>query len=205
MGVGDDIPQTLRELGVQVQMLTGEDLATSDLKQFDVIITGIRAYEVRKDLVAVNQRLMNYVQEGGTYIVQYNKYAFNRVQYGPYPFQIRRPHDRVTREEAPVKILQPDHPVFNVPNKITEEDFKGWVQERGLYFLGEWDDRYTPLMSSQDPGEAPKAGGLIETRYGEGRYIYTGYAWFRQLPAGVPGALRFFANLISLPKTTLVP
>ncbi|MDP6050933.1 MAG: PIG-L family deacetylase [Candidatus Latescibacteria bacterium] len=205
MGVGDDIPQTLRELGVQVQMLTGEDLATSDLKQFDVIITGIRAYEVRKDLVAMNQRLMNYVQEGGTYIVQYNKYAFNRAQYGPYPFQIRRPHDRVTREEAPVKILQPDHPVFNVPNKITEEDFKGWVQERGLYFLGEWDDRYTPLMSSQDPGEAPKAGGLIETRYGEGRYIYTGYAWFRQLPAGVPGALRFFANLISLPKTTFVP
>ena len=205
MGVGDDIPQTLGELGVDVQMLTEEDLASADLNQFDVILTGIRAYEVRSDLVAMNQRLMDYLKAGGTYIVQYNKYAFNRAQYGPYPFQIHRPHDRVTREEAPVKILEPNHPVFNTPNKITEEDFKGWVQERGLYFMGEWDERYTPLMSSQDPGEEPKAGGLLETRYGEGRYIYTGYAWFRQLPAGVPGALRLFGNLISLPKTALVP
>lgn len=205
MGVGDDIPQTLNELGVDVHLLGEEDLASADLKQFDVIITGIRAYEVRSDLTAMNKRLMDYVQAGGTFIVQYNKYAFNRAQYGPYPFQIHRPHDRVTREEAPVKILQPNHPAFNVPNKITDNDFNGWVQERGLYFLGEWDPRYTPLMSSQDPGEAPKEGGLVETRYGEGRYIYTGYAWFRQLPAGVPGALRLFANLISLPKTALTP
>ena len=198
MGTGDQVPLVLEQMGLQVRLLTGEDLATADLGAFDLIIAGIRAYEVRDDLVAVNQRLLDYVQAGGVYIVQYNKYAFNLDQYGPYPFQIHRPHDRVTREDAPVEILVPDHPVFNRPNRITEADFEGWVQERGLYFQGEWDPRYTPLMASRDPGEPPKAGGLLEARYGKGRYIYTGYAWFRQLPAGVPGAVRLFANLIGL-------
>ena len=140
------------------------------------------------------------MRNGGTYIVQYNQYVFNRTQFSPYPAHISRPHDRVTREEAPVEILEPDHPIFNVPNKISKKDFAGWVQERGLYFWGEWDERYTPLMASWDPGEEPKAGGLLEARYGKGRYIYTGYAWFRQLPAGVPGAYRIFSNLLSLPK-----
>ncbi len=198
MGTGDQVPLTLQQMGVQVHMLTKEDLANSDLGAYDLIIAGIRAYEVRQDLVAVNQRLLDYVEAGGVYIVQYNKYAFNRNQYGPYPFRINRPHDRVTREDAPVDILVPDHPVFNSPNRITASDFEGWVQERGLYFLGEWDPRYTPLMASHDPGETPRAGGLVEARYGKGRYIYTGYAWFRQLPAGVPGAVRLFANLLSL-------
>ena len=198
MGSGDQVPVTLEQMGVRVRMLTGEDLATADLGAFDLIIAGIRAYEVREDLVALNHRLLDYVKAGGVYIVQYNKYAFNRDRYGPYPFRINRPHDRVTREDAPVEILVPDHPVFNRPNRITEADFDGWIQERGLYFLGEWDPRYTPLMASQDPGETPREGGLVEARYGEGRYIYTGYAWFRQLPAGVPGAVRLFANLISL-------
>lgn len=198
MGTGDQVPATLEQMGVRVELLTKEDLAAADLGVFDLIIAGIRAYEVRRDLIAVNQRLLDYVAAGGVYIVQYNKYAFNREQYGPYPFRINRPHDRVTRESAPVDILVPDHPVFNRPNRITEADFEGWVQERGLYFLGEWDSRYTPLMASQDPGETPRAGGLVEARYGKGRYIYTGYAWFRQLPAGVPGAVRLFANLVSL-------
>ena len=200
MGTGDQVPVTLEQMGVRVQLLTREDLATADLGAFDLIIAGIRAYEVRPDLVAVNRRLLDYVEAGGVYIVQYNKYAFNRAQYGPYPYWINRPHDRVTREDAPVEILVPDHPVFNRPNRITDADFEGWVQERGLYFLGEWDPRYTPLMASQDPGEPPRGGGLVEARYGKGRYIYTGYAWFRQLPAGVPGAVRLFANLVSLAK-----
>ena len=205
MGAGDGIPQALEQLGVQVHMLESDDLSRGDLNTYDVIVAGIRAYEVRRDLVSLNHRLLEYVREGGTYIVQYNKYAFNGAQYGPYPTRIHRPHDRVTREEAPVTILKPDHPVFNVPNKIVESDFDGWVQERGLYFLGEWDPKYTPLMSSNDPGEDPKHGGLVEARYGKGRYIYTGYAWFRQLPAGVPGAYRIFANLLSLPKTQPAP
>ena len=200
MGTGDQVPLVLERMGVQVRLLTGEDLSAADLGAYDLIIAGIRAYEVRPDLVAVNRRLLDYVEAGGVYIVQYNKYAFNQAQYGPYPFRIDRPHDRVTREDAPVSLLVPDHPVFNRPNRITEADFEGWVQERGLYFLGEWDPRYTPLMASQDPGETPRAGGLVEARYGKGRYIYTGYAWFRQLPAGVPGAVRLFANLISLAK-----
>jgi len=200
MGTGDRVPHTLRQLGLQIQMLTTLELTTSDLGEFDLIIAGIRAYEVRHDLVAANQRLLDYVKSGGLYIVQYNRYVLNQKHYGPYPFRINRPHDRVTQEDAPVKILVPDHPIFNNPNQITEADFEGWVQERGLYFLGEWDHRYTPLMASQDKGETPREGGLVEARYGKGRYIYTGYAWFRQLPAGVPGALRLFTNLISLAK-----
>lgn len=205
MGSGDQVPLVLEQMGLQVRLLTGEDLATADLDAFDLILAGIRAYEVREDLIAVNQRLLDYVEAGGVYIVQYNKYAFNLDQYGPYPFQIHRPHDRVTREDAPVDILVPDHPVFNRPNRITDADFEGWVQERGLYFQGEWDPRYTPLMASQDPGEPPRGGGLLEARYGKGRYIYTGYAWFRQLPAGVPGAVRLFANLIGLAAENRAP
>ncbi|MBI4551922.1 MAG: hypothetical protein HY710_06620, partial [Candidatus Latescibacteria bacterium] len=200
MGGGDDVPQALSQLGVNMRLLGPEDLATGDLSQYDVIVAGIRAYEVRDDLIAHNQRLLEYVKAGGTYIVQYNKYEFNAEQYGPYPAKIRQPHDRVTREDAPVTILDPTNPVFNVPNKITSADFDGWVQERGLYFLGEWDSRYVPLLACNDPGEEPKRGGLVEAHYGKGLYIYTGYAWFRQLPAGLPGAYRLFANLISLPK-----
>lgn len=200
MGAGDNVPQALEQLGVQIRLLDETELSTGDLSAYDVIVAGIRAYEVRRDLTAYNHRLLEYVRRGGTYIVQYNKYEFNAAQYGPYPARIDRPHDRVTREDAPVRILEPRHPVFHFPNTITAADFDGWIQERGLYFLGEWDSRYTPLMESHDPGETPKRGGLVEARYGQGRYIYTGYAWFRQLPAGVPGAFRLFANLLSLPR-----
>lgn len=205
MGVGDEVPQAIQQLGVAVHLIDKEELASGDLSQYDAIVAGIRAYEARPDLVALNSRLLEYVQAGGTFIVQYNQYIFNTGQFGLYPATIRTPHDRVTDENAPVDLLVPNHPLFNTPNKITDDDFKGWIQERGLYFFGKWDARYTPLMASHDAGEAPQAGGMLEARVGKGRYIYTGYAWFRQLPAGVPGAFRLFANLLSLPKTELTP
>lgn len=205
IGVGDEVPQAIQQLGVAVHLIDREELASGELNQYTAIVTGIRAYEARPDLVALNSRLLEYVQAGGTFIVQYNQYIFNTGQFGPYPATIRSPHDRVTDENAPVDLLVPNHPLFNTPNKITDDDFKGWIQERGLYFFGKWDARYLPLMASHDAGEDPQAGGLLEARYGKGRYIYTGYAWFRQLPAGVPGAFRLFANLLSLPKTDLTP
>ena len=134
-------------------------------------------------------------------IVQYNKYEFNEAQYGPFPTKIARPHDRVTDEAAAVSVLQPGHPIFNVPNRITADDWDGWVQERGLYFLAEWDERYTPLIEIEDSfdyNRGPKRGGLVVARVGKGFYVYTGLSFFRQLPAGVPGAYRLFANLLSL-------
>lgn len=205
MGVGDEVPQAIQQLGVAVHLIDKEELASGDLSQYNAIIAGIRSYEARPDLVALNSRLLEYVEAGGTFIVQYNQYIFNTGQFGPYPATIRTPHDRVTDENAPVDLLVPNHPLFNTPNKITDDDFKGWIQERGLYFFGKWDTRYTALMAAHDPNEEPQAGGMMEAHYGKGRYIYTGYAWFRQLPAGVPGAFRLFANLLSLPKTELTP
>ncbi|MBI3950726.1 MAG: PIG-L family deacetylase [Acidobacteria bacterium] len=200
-GPQDEIPEALKQLGVKVQLLDAEDLAFGNLRRFDCIIAGVRAYEFRDDLKAHNQRLLQYVKDGGVYIVQYNiSRAWQPAQYAPYPAKMSG-NERITVEESPVENLMPDHVVFNRPNKITNEDFSGWVQERGLYFWSEWDPRYRPLLSGHDPGEAPLRGGWVEAEYGKGLYIYTAYAWFRQLPAGVPGAYRLFANLISLPKT----
>jgi hypothetical protein len=199
-GPQDEIPEALKQLGVKVELLEAEDLAFGDLKRFDCIIAGVRAYEFRDDLKAHNQRLLQYVKDGGVYIVQYNNSrAWDPAQYAPYPAKMTG-NERITVEESPVEILVPDHPVFNRPNKITADDFTGWVQERGLYFWSEWDQHYRPLLSGHDLGEQPLKGGLIEAEYGRGLYLYTGYAWFRQLPAGVPGAYRLFANLISLAK-----
>jgi hypothetical protein len=149
-------------------------------------------------LVANQQRLLDYVREGGTLIVQYQTVESNSVIFAPYPVQLS--NDRVVDETAPVTVLQPEHAIFRWPNLITEKDFGGWIQERGLYFLDRWDERFTPLLESHDPGEPPRRGGMVMARYGKGTYVYTGYAWFRQLPAGVPGAFRIFANLISLPR-----
>lgn len=147
---------------------------------------------------------MAYVKQGGTVIAQYNTSMRDQPEIGPYPFQISR--DRVTVEDAKVRILAPDHPLINGPNKITEKDFEGWVQERGLYFPNQWDEKYTAILSSNDPGDKPNDGGLIVGQYGEGYFVYTGYSWFRELPAGVPGAFRIFSNMISLgnekPKNT---
>ncbi len=200
MGVGDNVGLATEQLGASVTYLTEEDLAAGDLSHFDTIVTGIRAYLNREDLVSNNQRLLEYVKNGGTLVVQYNKYEFVREQFAPYPVSINRPHDRVTVEDSPVRLLQPNHPIFNRPNKIQQFDWSDWVQERGLYFLGDWDKRYTPLLELQDPwpyNNDPKRGGLLVARYGEGHYIYAGLAFFRQLPAGVSGAYRLWANLIS--------
>jgi len=204
-GVGDDVSAALEQIGIKVQTIAASDLASGDLSHFRVIITGIRAYNVNDDLRANNQRLLDYVAQGGTLIVQYVRPmgrpagpgAGSPFIFGPYPMTVSE-SDRITVEESPVKILDSGNPVFNQPNKITEADFQGWVQERGLYFMNTWDPRYKPLMSGNDPGEEPKAGGMLYAHYGKGHYIYTGYAWFRQLPAGVPGAFRIFANMLSL-------
>jgi LmbE family N-acetylglucosaminyl deacetylase len=194
MGSGDQVPEALRQLGYEVKLLADGELATADLAQYDAIVIGVRAYNARPSVRAANRRLLEYVHGGGTLVVQYQTRLGEDVAIGPYPFRIS--NDRVSVESAPVQVAG-DHPLLSTPNRISGVDFDGWVQERGLYFADQWDPRYeTPLMSA-DPGEAEKAGGLLFTRYGSGVYIYTGYAWFRQLPAGVTGAYRIFANLIS--------
>ena len=201
MGVGDDVPAAIEELGGRVTLLGAEELAGGDFSTYDAVVTGVRAYKDRQDLIASNTRLLDYVKAGGVLIVQYNKYELNRSQYGPYPYTIHKPHDRVTSEQAPVRILVPDHRMFHAPNQIVPEDWNGWVQERGLYFLGSWDKRYVPLLKIQDPFEynpGTKRGALVVASYGKGVYVYTGLSFFRQLPAGIPGAYRLFANLLSL-------
>ncbi len=215
MGVGDRVPEALRQLGVAYELLTEEDLAFSDLGRFHVIVTGVRAYENREDLKAYNRRLLDWVEAGGVMLVQYNKFEFNDAQpgqggqrrmgdspYAPFPAQIGR--GRVTDETAPVVLLEPEHPVFNYPNRIGDSDWAGWVQERGLYFLDRKDARYVDLVSTSDPFEynrGEKRGALVEAEYGKGRWIYIGLGLWRQLPAGVPGAYRILANLLSLPET----
>ncbi|MFZ5926162.1 MAG: PIG-L family deacetylase [Acidobacteriota bacterium] len=203
MGAGDLVPEALREMGCEVELLDERRLAQGDLGVFDTIVTGIRAFNVRADLRAAHARLREYVERGGALIVQYNTLegfgsetsdaALRNI--GPFPIRIGR--SRTTVEEAPVRILLPDHPLMSRPNRITEADFQGWVQERALYFPSEWDPRYEALLETADPGEAAQRGGLLYTRLGKGAYVFTSYAWWRQLPAGVTGAWRIFANLVS--------
>lgn len=197
-GAGDDAPEALRQLGIDVTVLDGERLATGDLSRFDAILTGTRAYEVNADLLAQNRRLLEYARQGGTVVVQYSKYEYAEPGIAPYPVEISRPHDRVTDETAEVRLLEPSHPALSWPNRITAADFQGWVQERGLYFLSEWDDTFTPLLEMADPGEDPLRGSLLVAPLGAGTYVYTGLAFFRQLPQGVPGAYRLLVNLLSL-------
>jgi LmbE family N-acetylglucosaminyl deacetylase len=199
-GAGDMVADALRQLGINVTMLSAQDLATADLSRFQTIVLGIRAYAVRDDVVAYNDRLMEFVRNGGTLITQYNRSnEVPNMQVGPYPFTMTGNNTyRVTDENAPVRILDPANNVFNVPNKISEQDFQGWVQERGTYFLSQWDPQYKPLLESRDPGEQPLQGGLVVGKYGKGTYVYTGYVFFRELPAGVKGAFRLFANLVSI-------
>jgi LmbE family N-acetylglucosaminyl deacetylase len=202
MGAGDDIPRTLEQLGATVHLLTPDDLSTGDLGRFDAIVTGIRAVNVRDDLVAARGRLLDYVAAGGTLVVQYNKSGGRSpdddrraVQLAPYP--LTPSSNRVSVEEAPVSFPHPDLSILHRPNPITPHDFDGWVQERGLYFMKAWDPRYRPVFACHDPGESPQHGGTLVASYGKGVYIHTAYSWFRQLPAGVPGAYRVFANLVS--------
>ncbi len=199
MGSGDDGPRALAQIGIDVKMIGPDELASGDLSGYDTIVLGIRVYEVNQDVIANNKRLLDYVAGGGTLIVQYNKTEFERGNFAPYPVKMGRGL-RITDEYAPVKILLPDHPLFNFPNRITGDDWKGWVQERGLYFLNEWDSRYTALLEAPNESGALLKGGQLIAQYGKGNYIFTGYSWFRQFPAGVPGAYRLFANLVSLPK-----
>jgi hypothetical protein len=197
-GAGDKIPEALQQLGVKVTKLSSDDLANGDLSRFPAIVLGVRAYGVRDDLVTYNKRILDYVSNGGTLIVQYNRAGeTQRNQFGPYPFTIND-NGRVTNEQAPVKVLNPALQLFNVPNRISSNDFEGWVQERGNYFLSAWDPKYTPLLESADPNEQPQQGGMVMAKVGKGTYVYTGYGFFRQLPDGVPGAYRLFANLISI-------
>ncbi|HSU16072.1 PIG-L family deacetylase [Longimicrobium sp.] len=197
-GAGEEGPGILGQLGITPSVLTADSLAGADLSKYDVIVTGIRAYEVRADLAANNARLLEYVRRGGTLIVQYNKYELVQGHFTPFPITLANPHDRVTDEAAPVRVLQPASPVFTTPNRIGAADWEGWVQERGLYFAHTWDPAYTPLLEMNDPGEAPMRGSLLIAKYGQGTYVYTGLAFFRQLPEGVPGAWRLFANLLAL-------
>jgi hypothetical protein len=193
------VPTALEQLGAKVTYINEDELAWGDLSKHDVIMTGVRAYEQRADLRAYNRRLLDYVSRGGTVIVQYNKMEFNQAEYGPYPAKVSG--NRVSDELVPVKILAPMDPVFNFPNKIGPSTWTGWVQERGLYFLGEKDPKYIDLVSMTDsfkdnPGE--KLGSMVEAKYGRGRWIYLGLGLWRQLPAGTDGAYRLLANLISL-------
>ncbi|MCX6133481.1 MAG: PIG-L family deacetylase [Ignavibacteriales bacterium] len=199
MGPGDEIPTALRQMGYPVTMLTDDDLKNGSLGLYDVIIAGVRSYNMRPVLRANQRKLMEFVEKGGTYIVQYmTPRRAETENLGPYPFSVTG--DRVSVEDAPVRFLAERHPVLNMPNKITQEDFKGWIQERGLYFSDKWDSHYTPVLGSNDPGEPSRDGGLLVTQYGTGHYVFTGYAFFRQLPGGVAGAYRLFANLVALGK-----
>lgn len=206
MGAGDDVPAALRQLGAEVTLLAPADLARADLTGFDAIVTGVRAYNVHKDLRANQSRLLDFVERGGTMIVQYNVAPSGFMggdpkileKIGPYPMQVSS--DRVTVEDSPLQPTRPDHFLLQAPNRITAADYEGWTQERGLYFARTWDSRYTSLWEASDPGEKASQGGTLFARHGKGVYIFTPMSWFRQLPAGVPGAYRIFANFLSAGK-----
>jgi LmbE family N-acetylglucosaminyl deacetylase len=197
MGAGDEIPSVLQSVGLNTSIITPLELASGNLRRYGTIIVGIRAYDTRTDVREHNRRLLDYVNNGGTLIVQYNQStgAFNDGHYTPYP--ATEANVRISVEEQPVEILAPEERVFNWPNKITQKDFDGWVQERGLYFMSQWDAQFKPLLACNDPGEPPQKGGLLLAHYGKGIYIFSAYGFSRQLPAGVPGAIRLFVNLIS--------
>ena len=199
MGSGDEVPVALRQIGYQVDLLTDDDMSPEKLGQYDAIIAGIRLYNTNPRMEFHQEKIFDYVAKGGTYIVQYNTTrGLATEQPGPYPIKISR--DRITKEEAPMKFLQPQHPLFQSPNKITSADLDGWIQERGLYFPNEWSDEYEALLEANDPGEESTQGALLVAKHGKGHFIYTGLSMFRELPAGVPGAYRLFANMISIGK-----
>jgi hypothetical protein len=197
-GAGDKVPPALQQMGYEVVLLKEKDLTPSNLHSFDAILTGVRAYDVHDWLTARHDVLMEYVKEGGNLIVQYNRGNLGQVKnnIGPYPFAVA--NIRVTDENAKVNFLQPEHAVLNFPNKITDKDFDGWIQERGIYFAGQTDPAYETVLSMKDPGESEQKGSLVIANYGKGKFVYTGLVFFRELPAGVPGAYRLLANIIAL-------
>ena len=200
MGSGDEVPASLSTFGIRPVMLTESDLATGDLRRFDVIVVGVRAYAVRPDIRKYNSRLLEYAKEGGVFLVQYQTPEFDH-DFGPYPYKMGRSPEEVSEEDAPVTILQPDHVLFNRPNRITSGDFDDWVEQRGSKFWSTWDSRYTPLLECHDQGQSPQSGGMLVARYGKGVYVYSAFAWYRQLPNGVGGAYRLYANMLSLPES----
>jgi len=196
-GTGDDVPEGIRQLGVPVDMLDTTQLAAGDLSRYPVIMLGIRAYAARKDVRVHNARLLDYAERGGVLIVQYNTQEYDH-NYGPFPYTMGMRAEEVSEEDSPVEILDPADSVFTAPNRITSRDFEGWVEQRGSKFWTTWDERYKPLLATNDRGQAPQRGGWLTARHGKGLYVYCAYAWYRQLPYGVPGAARLFANLLSL-------
>ena len=199
VGAGDDVPQSLVNLGINVHFLAAADLANGDLSKFDAIVVGVRAYAVRDDLKTYNGRILDYVKNGGVAVVQYNTQEYDH-NFGPYPYAMGQNPEEVTDEDSKIEILAPANPVMTWPNKITVKDFENWVEERGSKFLASWDAAYEPLLETHDPGQDPQKGGLLCARSGKGVYIYNAYAFYRQMPEGVPGAYRLFANMISLAK-----
>jgi hypothetical protein len=207
-GAADRVPEALAGVGVPLTLLDGATLARGDLSRFDAIVIGPRAYETDSALVEANARLLDYVRRGGLVLVQYQQQLYFRGNYAPYPLTLGGPslipggqpvvHDRVTDEHAPVRVLPAGTRALGAPNRITAADWNGWVQERGLYFARSWDPAWHPLLETHDPGDAPLEGGLLVSRLGRGTYVYTGLSFFRQLPAGIPGAFRLFANLLAI-------
>jgi hypothetical protein len=200
-GASDRVPESLLEIGLPLRLLSGEqilDLGDAGLGRFDAIVVGSRAYESDPRLGEANQRLLDYVRGGGLLIVQYQQYDFVQRGFAPFPLTIGRPHDRITDETSPVELLATEHAALVRPHRIDAADWADWVQERGLYFARTWDPAYQPVVRFTDPGMPPQDGGLLVAELGEGTYVYTGLAFFRQLPAGVPGAFRLFMNLLAL-------
>jgi hypothetical protein len=206
-GAADRVAEALESVGVPLVMLGAATLDHGDLSRYDAIIVGPRAYEVDSALVENNRRLLDYARRGGLVIVQYQQQAYFNGGFAPYPVQVGGPtpqgvivHDRVVDENAPVRAISPNHPALLVPNRLESSDWEGWVQERGLYFARSWDSHYQPILRMNDPGDSPLGGGLLIASVGKGTYVYTGLSFFRQLPAGVPGAFRLFANLLALAR-----
>jgi hypothetical protein len=200
MGIGDEVPAGIAQLGAAVSLLGERDLSAGDLHQYDAIMTGTRAYAVREDLKMYNRRLLDYVKDGGNLIVLYNTQEYVPDKYAPFPAQLPPRAEEVSEEDSPVEILAPSHKAFTTPNRITKADFDGWVEQRGSKFFTEWDAAYTPMISTYDTGQAPQKGGWLTAEYGKGHYTYFAYAFHRQLPYGVPGPYRLLANLLSLGK-----
>ncbi len=199
MGSGDKIPESLSLVGYKVDLFDKNDINIDNLKDYDALIVGVRAFNSDKSLLDIKPQLMNFMESGGNVIIQYNTSRNLDVnKFSPYPFTLSR--NRVSQENAPVRIINSKHPALNYPNKITLEDFNGWVQERGLYFPNSWSNDFETIISSNDKGESPNNGGILISKVGEGYFVYTSYSWFRQLPAGVSGAYKIFTNLISLGK-----
>ncbi|HEX3438022.1 MAG TPA: PIG-L family deacetylase [Pseudacidobacterium sp.] len=201
MGTGDEVPQALEQIGVHPHLLTSDEILRGDLSQYDAIVLGIRTYAARSELAMATRRLLDYAQNGGTVIVQYNSPEYDH-NFGPYPYTLGRSPEKVVDEKSKVTILDPNHPLMTWPNRITESDFDGWVEERGHDFMQSWDPHYTALTETHDPGQDPQKGGLLYARYGRGAYVYVAYALYRQMTEAVPGAYRIFANLISIGKNS---